>query len=198
MAVRDPANTPTDAMLMAGFLAGKREAVATIHLWVARIVRLQAWRLRQDDDLIQDVLVELMGIFGSGRFEGRSSLQTYVERITKYRCIDAVRRERRRHHPSLDEIREPGPVASDNPERELILADEVRLCFLVLSQLSPPCRDLLRRVLAEETPYEDIAGEYGVAVGTIKSRVARCREQAREWRRRLLAGPRGLKKGKMP
>lgn len=198
MTGRDPAASAADAELIAGFLAGERQSVRTIHNWVSRIVRLQAWRLHREDDLIQDVLVDLIGIFGTDRFEGRSSLQTYVERITKYRCIDTVRRERLRNHPSLDEIREPATAANDSPERQLIVADEVRLCFEVLSRLPAQCRQLLQRVLAENTSYEDLASEHDVAVGTIKSRVARCRKQAREWRHRLLAGPSGRQKGRKP
>ena len=55
-----------------------------------------AWGLRRDDDLVQDILVDLLRNLGADRFEGRSSLKTYVERVAKYRCIDALRRERHR------------------------------------------------------------------------------------------------------
>ncbi len=188
MTDKEPATPSENATLIAGFLSGEGESVRTIHSWVAQVVRLRAWRLNCDDDLIQDVLVDLIGVFGKGGFEGRSTLQTYVQRITKYHCIDVLRRERLRNHPSLDEIREPLPAMDDNPERELIRNDETRLCFLVLKNLTEPCQDLLRRLYAENTPYDDLAREHGVAVGTIKSRVARCREQAKEWRRRLTVG----------
>ncbi len=198
MTDKEQSATAADAALIEGFVLGDRDSVRTVHAWVARVVRLRAWRLRLDDDLVQDVLVDLIGVFGAGRFEGRSSLQTYVERIAKYRCIDALRRERLRNHPSLDEIREPDPVSDDRPDRQLIIDDEVRLCFLVLSHLTESCRDLLQRVLAEDTPYEDLAGHYDVAVGTIKSRVARCREQAKEWRRRLTIGTNARRKGGTP
>ncbi len=195
MTDRKPATPLANTALIAGFLSGDRESVLTIHAWVAQVVRLRAWRLHCDDDLIQDVLVDLIGIFGKGEFEERSSLQTYIQRITKYHCIDVLRRERLRNHPSLDEIREPLPALNDNPERQLIRSDETRLCYLVLSHMSEPCQELLRRLFAENTPYEDLACEHKVALGTITSRVARCRSQAQELRRRLTGSTRTRRKG---
>lgn len=179
---RDPA---ADAVLMDAFLHGDRDATATIRSWVARIVRARAWRLRQDDDLVQDVIIALIDALTADRFEGRSSLRTYVERIAKYQCIDALRRERRRRTVSWEESGEPEPPADDDPGERVEASDEVRVAFAVLEQLPPACRELLQRVLAREEPYERLATESGVAVGTIKSRVARCRERAQALRDRM-------------
>ncbi|MCB1150855.1 RNA polymerase subunit sigma-70, partial [bacterium] len=59
----------------------------------------------------------------------------------------------------------------------------------VLARLPERCRALLRRLLAEDASYEELAEEYGVARGTIKSRVARCREHANALRRRMGGSP---------
>ncbi len=182
-------NRENDEALIGAFLRGDPNAIRTLSEWVARIVRLRAWRLRRDEDLSQDILVELLASFEAGRFEGRSSLRLYAERVAKYRCIDAVRRERHRRHLSLEESGEPEPAGSDRPDRKLDGREELRLCHAVLCRLPESCRELLRRVLAEEVGYEFLAKEEGVAVGTIKSRVARCRKHANDLRRRLTADP---------
>ncbi|MBC8426820.1 RNA polymerase sigma factor [bacterium] len=181
--------TTADAALIEGFLGGDRDAVRTLDGWVARIVRLRAWRLRRDEDLVQDILLDLLRNLGDDRFEGRSSLKTYVERMAKYRCIDAIRRERLRRHVSWEEGGEPEPARDDSPERRAVARDEIRLAFAILSRLPARCRELLGRVLAEDASYEELAREQGVATGTIKSRVARCRQRANELRRRAGGSP---------
>lgn len=174
----------SDAERVERFLRGDAATHREIRGWIERIVRLQAWRLRRDEDLTQDVLFELLRNLGAGRFEGRSALKTYVERVTKYRCIDAIRRERLRNHQSLEESGEPEPTHSDHPERRAVANEETRRAYAVLARLPERCRQLLKRLLADETPYEELAAEYEVAIGTIKSRVARCRERANELRGR--------------
>ena len=162
----------------------------------ARSVALEVLRrLRRDEDLVQDVLLELMRVLAAGRFEGRSSLRTFVERVAKYRCIDAVRRDRRQALISWKDSGEPEPAHDDHPERQLAQRDEIRLCRAVLDHLPESCRALLHRVLAEDTAYEVLAKEMGVATGTVKSRVARCRERANALRRRLLAIPEAWRHG---
>lgn len=180
---------PADAELSEGFLHGDPAAHGTIRGWVVRIVRLRAWGLRRDDDLVQDILLDLLRNLGADRFQGRSSLKTYVERMAKYRCIDALRRERLRRHLSWEESGEPQPAHDDHPERRAVAAQEVRVAYAVLARLPERCRELLRRVVAEDATYEELAEELGVARGTVKSRVARCRDRANELRRRMGGSP---------
>ncbi len=179
----DSLHEVSDPERIEGFLHGDAQAHREIRGWVERIVRLHAWRLRSNEDLVQDVLYELLRNLGAGRFEGRSALKTYVERVAKYRCIDAIRRARLRMHRSLEESGEPEPAHNDHPERRAAANEEIRRAYAVLALLPEPCRKLLKRLLADETPYEELAVEYGVAIGTIKSRVARCRKRAHELRR---------------
>jgi RNA polymerase sigma factor (sigma-70 family) len=186
---------PQDAALIEAFLHGDQAAAAVIEGWVARICRLRAWRLRRHDDLVQDVLLELVKVLTAGRFAGRSSLQTFVERVAKYRCLDAVRRERKLRLVSWEDHGEPEPAIDDSPEERLATEEAIRLCRLVLDRLPAPCRVLLRQVLAEDRRYEDLAAEHGVALGTIKSRVARCRERASELRAHLLRTPAAWREG---
>ena len=180
---------PRDARRIDDFLHGDPATCREIEGWVARIVRLRAWRLRRDADLVQDILFELLRNLGAGRFAGRSALKTYVERVAKYRCIDALRRERLRRHLSWEESGEPEPAHFDHPERRAEADQAVRLAQTVLSLLPAACRQLLKRLLVEDVSYEELAGEMDVATGTIKSRVARCRARANELRRKLGGAP---------
>ncbi|MEZ5063814.1 MAG: RNA polymerase sigma factor [bacterium] len=185
-----PPLTEGDRELLEGFLHGDRRATEQVRDWILAVVRHRAWRLDRTDDLAQDAAAELIRAFRAGRFEGRSSLKTFVQTVTKYTCLDAVRRARRVSFLPLEETGEPEPPGDDDPGRDLDARETARLCYAVLRRLPEPCRRLLVRVAAEDPAYEDLAAELEVAVGTIKSRVARCRDRANTIRRRLLCEPR--------
>ncbi len=178
-----------DLALIEAFLYGEPDATRRVSDWVIAVVKHRAWRLRQTEDLSQEVLLELVRVLGAGRFQGRSTLKTFVQKVAKSTCLNAVRRERRATVLSLEETLEPQARPGDGPERELDGREVARLCYAVLSRLPAPCRSLLQRVLMDEPSYEDLAVELGVAVGTVKSRVSRCRERANSLRRRLLRAP---------
>ena len=184
-----------DAARIEAFLHGDRETSALFQEWVGIVVRHRAWRLDREEDLTQETLLKLFVVFSRGGFAGRSTLKTFVQRVAKYTCLDAVRRSRRAEIVSFEENGEPDPVADDSPERELDARETSRLCYAVLDHLPAPCRELLQRVLADDSSYEELAQELDVAVGTVKSRVARCRGRAQELRRKLLRTPRLWKGG---
>lgn len=190
-----PGPAPDDQAWIEAFLHGEERATAQAYDWIRAVVHHRGWRLGQSDDLVQDVAVELVRVFTAGRFEGRSSLKTFVQRIAKYTCLDAVRRERRASFTSWEETAEPEAPSSDSPDERLDAREVARLCYAVLSRLPAPCRSLLRRVLTDDPGYDELAAELGVAVGTVKSRVARCRARANELRRRLLRRPKTWRGG---
>jgi RNA polymerase sigma-70 factor (ECF subfamily) len=64
-------------------------------------------------------------------------------------------------------------VANDNPTAALEL-DEMRRA---LAQLPPEQREALTLIGAGGFAYDEVAGMCGVAVGTVKSRVSRARDQ---------------------
>jgi RNA polymerase sigma factor (sigma-70 family) len=72
------------------------------------------------------------------------------------------------------EIPDPGP----DPLLELQASEARALLELVIARASPECRELWRLVYYEHKRYEVIAGLLGIALGTVKSRMARCRGRA--------------------
>ncbi|GJM45467.1 MAG: hypothetical protein DHS20C21_23090 [Gemmatimonadota bacterium] len=178
---------PDDDALIAGFLAGEAQAHAVLDDWITRVVHHRAWRLRADtEDLVQDVKYRLVRTLGENGFQGRSSLKTFAQSVAKNACLDALRRARIRTTEELSE--EPPAPSNVDPGEAMDSRAGVRLAFEVLQRLPAPCRDLLRRILELEQDYESIAAELGVARGTVKSRAARCRDQAVRLRTRLEGG----------
>ena len=167
------------------FLTGDRAAVAQFDDWIRPVIRHRTWGLpEQEQDLLQEVRLRLLKELGAGSFRGQSALKTYVQSVAKYTCLDAVRwaRVRRGHEP----LREQIVAMTDQPDEQLERWDEARLCTMVLSGLSELCRDMLRMVFERRLRYEQIAAEMELSLGTVKSRLARCRDKAVTLRGELL------------
>jgi len=171
------------------FLAGDRQAVATIDAWILRAAWPFQRRLRSRwDDVLQEIRLEITRLLKQGKFRGDSSLKTYLFRVVTHTCVDQVRDQDRHELLDLDALedadqpRTKGPSpAEESAERDLLLR--------VLDQAPRDCRHLWQ-MLAAGFSYKEMSGRMGVADGTLRVRVLRCREKATRSRAELLApGP---------
>jgi RNA polymerase sigma-70 factor (ECF subfamily) len=139
-----------------------------------RLSQPDVWRLAaylvgvgEADDLTQDVYVEMFR--GLGRFRADSSGRTWLLAITRHRCIDARRRRQRRRIfvPLTDEHAQlavaPAPDTSVGLDRLITrLTPDRRLTFVLTQVLG--------------CSYDEAAKICRVPIGTVRSRVARARE----------------------
>ena len=136
-------------------------------------------------DLSQEVFLRVFRTLPG--FRGQSTLRTWIYRIVVNQARNRQRFWRRRHRAqqvSLDEhIRDhgelPAPGDGGSPDRLLgqkQLAERIRTA---LDQL--PFDQKIALVLREidGLSYEEIGFSIGIAVGTVKSRLARARESLR-------------------
>jgi RNA polymerase sigma-70 factor (ECF subfamily) len=178
-----------DARLVEGFLLGDADTLRTLDEWILPVIRHRTWGLReQEEDLHQEIRLRLLKLFEAKAFRGDSALKTYVQSTAKYTCLDAVRRARVRgvQEPLEEQI----PASRDHPDEDLEHWDDARLCRLVLQGLPPVCRALFQMILERELSYDQCARELEISLGTVKSRLARCRDKAVVLRQQHLA-PRG-------
>jgi RNA polymerase sigma-70 factor (ECF subfamily) len=144
-------------------------------------------------DVSQDVFLQVYRTLG--RFEGRSSLKTWIYRIVVNHCHNRrrlwMRRARGASRP-LDELT-PSDEASlsraaesgGDPYDQVRRAEQAALVQAAL--LSLPFRHRAVVVLkdAEGLSCEAVAEALGLPVGTVKSRLSRAREALR----RRISGP---------
>lgn len=126
-------------------------------------------------DLAQEVFIRAYQSFG--RFDGRSSLRTWLFRIAHNLCVDRARRlGRMPDSTSLDRNSEDETIfeVSDNrwdPET-LIMNEEL---MVVVEDALASMSDKLRTVLLlhdkEDFAYDEIATTLDVPIGTVKSRL---------------------------
>lgn len=144
-----------------------------------------AYRLTGNDadaqDLVQEVLLRVHRGLATYR---PGSLEAWLSRITTNAFLDEKRRQRRR----------PTEPLPEEPERVLAGTDDVDTA-LARTTLPDDVQDALRRlpedyrvavVLCDVVglPYEEIAAQVGIPVGTVRSRIHRGRLALR----RSLAG----------
>jgi RNA polymerase sigma-70 factor (ECF subfamily) len=136
-------------------------------------------------DLSQEVFLRVFRTIHG--FRGQSALRTWIYRIVVNQARNRQRWWRRRHRAqqvSLDEhIREHGdlPTQSDGeaPDRvfgQKQLAERLRVA---LDQLPFDQKTAIVLREIDGLSYEEIGFSLGIAVGTVKSRLARAREALR-------------------
>lgn len=143
-------------------------------------LRLSANR-EEAADLTQEIFLRIYRHLGS--FGGRSTLKTWVFRIAINHCRDRLSR----HFPAMQSIdadpEEGGGIAIADPGRGpedlAVAADEGRRVAEGLARVPPVFREAVVLRDLEGLSYEEIAEVLGVRVGTVRSRIARGREQLR-------------------
>lgn len=177
---------PADRDVVARFLRGEPEAVATLDGWILRAAWPYQRRLANRwDDVLQDVRLEVTRLLGDGKFRGESSLRTYLWRVVSHTCLDQIRSQTKWQWADLETLEQEegralGPVqpaVEDAAERDLLLR--------VLDRASQECRELWK-MLVLGLSYREMSLRLQVAEGTLRVRVLRCRERAVASRAELL------------
>ena len=129
------------------------------------------------EDLAQEVFVKVY--FGLAGFEGRSSFETWVQRVKSNHCINFVTKKRA---PTVDVDEEVmvnaasvGPAAESNMDREATRAriGEVLLRMNDTLRIPLVLRDM------DGLAYAEIADELGIGLLSVKMRIKRGREEFR-------------------
>jgi RNA polymerase sigma-70 factor, ECF subfamily len=144
---------------------------------LVRATQSDVWRLcaalgdrETADDLTQETYLRAFAALH--RFEGRSSVRTWLLSIARRVCADAVRSRRRRRLSLVREERDLetlAPAAAGDPVAEgAAVAD-------LLARLDADRREAFVLTQLLGLSYAEAAEVAGCPVGTIRSRVARAR-----------------------
>lgn len=178
-----------EAVLIQRCVAGDELACATLVGDHQRMVYQLALHLLGDQnealDLSQEVFLRVFRTLH--RFRGQSALRTWIYRIVINQACNRQRWWRRRHgsdQVSLDEhVRGHGELAAANdaasPDRMLGRKELASRIWRALDRLPFDQRSAIVLREIDGLSYEEIAYTLGVAVGTVKSRLARAREALR-------------------
>jgi len=178
-----------EAALIQRCTAGDEDACAELVEQHQRMVYVLGLHLLGDHnealDLSQDVFLRVFRTLPA--FRGQSALRTWIYRIVVNQARNRQRWWRRRHRSeqvSLEEqLQRFGelPAASDTvgPERQLFQKEVATQVRAALDSLPFDHRTALVLREIDGLSYDEIAFSLGVAVGTVKSRLARARSLLR-------------------
>lgn len=183
-----------DAALVKRFITGDETAFTEImNRYYGRILGLALNLLRNRADaeeIAQDTFLRVHR--GLANFRGDSSLATWLYRI----ALNLARnrywyffRRRRQDSISIDRPfgEETGATLGDfiaadrgDPAQETVTNEFADLIASCMERLDARQREILTMRNTLHLPYEDIARTLGINVGTVKSRIARARENLRK------------------
>lgn len=135
----------------------------------------------QAEDLSQEVFLRIFRHLG--RFSGRSSLKTWIYRVTLNHCRSRLGRWRRWFQLPVDDDGNEKDEAVDtsrDPEERVLAQDAARRVGRALCEVRAEFREAVVLRDLEELAYEEIAEILDVPIGTVRSRIARGREQLRK------------------
>lgn len=127
----------------------------------------------QADDLLQDTLERALA--NQDRFQKGTNLRAWAFSIMRNRFISDCRRRTR--SPLVEAGEDPTEQKAPATQESVVELQETERAFGTLSESE---QQMLVMASVDELPYAEIARIQGIAVGTVKSRVARARTRLRE------------------
>ncbi|HTQ38132.1 MAG TPA: RNA polymerase sigma factor [Pirellulales bacterium] len=191
--IRRTAPAEDETALLAQAKVGSSSAfdqIITIHQEkIARLVqRLLGWQ-SDVDDIVQDVFVDALK--NLPRFDGRSSVLTWLTRLAINRCRSHQRRQwLRRHLPFAPFSRDAQAAgaerasaitgSSSNAEHEIITAETIAQVHAAIKKLNQRDREIIVLRYLEELPIEQIAQTLKRTRGAVDVRLNRARRRLEE------------------
>lgn len=142
-------------------------------------LRLSGHR-EEASDLTQEIFLRIYRHLGG--FGGRSTLKTWIFRVAVNHCRDRLSRHQVATEPidgGTYDQRADFADPSRSPEELALAADDGRRVADSLDRLPHCFREAVVLRDIEGLSYEEIADVLGIRVGTVRSRIARGREQLR-------------------
>jgi RNA polymerase sigma-70 factor, ECF subfamily len=172
--------TASDEALIERIARGDRLAMQVLfarhHVRVYRFVL----RLVNDPSIAEDTISEVfLDVWRqAGRFEGRSSVSTWLLAIARFKALSAIRK---RSDEELDEEAAAAiPDSADTPEVSLQKKDKSEVLRECLKALSPEHREIIDLVYYHEKSVEEAAEITGIPENTVKTRMFYARKRLSE------------------
>jgi RNA polymerase sigma-70 factor (ECF subfamily) len=169
--------TSSDTILIERIAAGDKLAMhalfarhrTPIYRWLLRFVGNETLA----EDLLSEVFLDVWR--QAGRFEGRSSVATWLMSIARFKALSA---RRRRTEAELDEkIETTVADTANDPEAALQEKHRGELLRQALTQLSPEHREAIDLVYYHEKSIDECAQVLGIPAATVTTRMFYARKE---------------------
>jgi RNA polymerase sigma-70 factor (ECF subfamily) len=169
--------TTGDAALIAAIAAGDQDAMRILynrhHIRVFRFAARLVDDIAAAEDVVSEAFMEVSR--QAGRFEGRSSVSTWIMSIARFKAFSA---RRRRFAAELDaRVTETVADPALTPEQVVLEGDRRTQLRACLSQLSPDHRAIIDLVYYHDKTIEEVAEIVGAPKNTVKTRMFYARKR---------------------
>jgi len=128
------------------------------------------------EEIVQDVFFAYYR--QQERFEQRSSLKTYLVKITVHKSHDYLRSWKNKRHILFEKLHIG--VSKRSPETNLIEKDERRIVTVALFELPINYREVIILYYYQELKVREIAEVLACTENTVKTRLRRARQSLQE------------------
>jgi RNA polymerase sigma-70 factor (ECF subfamily) len=169
----------SDEDLIKRIAAGDRLALDALYRRHGANLYRFVLRLANNEATAEDILSDVFFVVWqqAGRFEGRSSVSTWLFAITRFKALTA-NRERQQVELGPDEYEIEDPA--DDPENHLQKADKAEIIERCLKLLSPAHREVIDLAYYHEKSIKEVAEILGVPENTVKTRMFHARKRLSE------------------
>lgn len=185
--------TLTDSELINGIRAGGQQLryfenyLYDQYLYLIR----DAVRKHQIDDeeasiIYSDTILTSIENITGGRFEGRSTIKTYIHQIFSNKCVDVIRKKTTKHsldyqRVSLQDLLIPIPDNKRSILVDIIKQQDYSQLNNFIQRLGERCQEILKK-WSEGFTDDEIAKEYQyTSAGVAQTTRLRCLEKLREF-----------------
>ena len=124
-------------------------------------------RREEAEDVLHDAYVKVLD--GTARYDGRSTLKTWLFGVIRRTASARRRRDRLRSMLGLrGAVRIDGPVAAPSPADDAMSADRRARTLQAMSCLSARQREVLRLVFYHDVTIEEAATIMNVSIGSAR------------------------------
>ncbi len=155
--------------------------VAEFERPIVRFLYRYLGNLEEAKEICQDVFIKVFR--GLPRFQNQCSLKTWIYRIT----LNTVLNEKRRWYQRLKDrfmglegISQTKFDSLPDPEMSLTMSERCRRVNVALRKLRPDHRAILVLRDLEGLSYQEISTALELNIGTVKSRLARARQEMKD------------------
>jgi RNA polymerase sigma-70 factor (ECF subfamily) len=155
--------------------------VAEFERPIVRFLYRYLGNMEEAKEICQDVFIKVFR--GLPHFQNQCSLKTWIYRIT----LNTVLNEKRRWYQRLKDrfmglegISQTKLDSLPDPEMSLTMNERCRRVNVALRKLRPDHRAILVLRDLEGLSYQEISASLGLNVGTVKSRLARARQEMKD------------------
>ena len=147
------------------------------------VLALRYTRIREDaEDIVQQTFQK--AFLHLQKFEGKSSLSTWLTRIAINQALMLLRSRRGQHEVPIDDSssHEATPAleladASPDPEASYLQTEKMQILSAAMRQLRPGARKAIELRELGELSNRDTAAHMGVSISTVKARVFHARRK---------------------